>query len=559
VNPDEYRVFKPLLDAYRPIIQKTVAEKDIKLVYSGKKGQPTRQVDTDESERNAPCLSDDEVLTLGRWAKAIEAHYGKAMDIEWARDGESRELYIVQARPETVQSQKAAQKLHTYKLTESGKQILEGLGVGSKIAAGKVFLMSDPEEGERFEPGGILVTEMTNPDWGPIMKRAGGIVTNSGGRTSHAAIVSRELGVPAVVGTDTATETLQDGQEVTVDCSSGESGRVYDGKLAYQEREIDTSDLPETKTQIMMILASPDAAFQWWNLPTRGVGLARMEFIVNNVIKIHPLALTRFDQLEDDELRQQIEQLTAGYEDKSEYFVDHLARGIASIAAPSYPHKVIVRLSDFKTNEYADLIGGSAFEPAEANPMLGFRGASRYYSDRYRDGFELECRAIKRVREEMGLSNVVVMVPFCRTLAEADRVLETMGRFGLARGAGDLNVYVMAEIPSNVVLAREFADRFDGFSIGTNDLTQLVLGVDRDSEQLQHLFDARNEAVKQMVRDLIDRAHEKHSTVGICGQAPSDHPDFGEFLVQAGIDTISVNPDSVVDIIHHVARAEQQQ
>jgi pyruvate,water dikinase len=558
VDPDEYRVFKPMLEDenLRPIIRKRRGSKETRILYGGKEGR-TQELDTPRRLRRRVVLSDEDILTLARWARAIEDHYERPMDVEWAKEGDTGDIYIVQARPETVQSQKTARKVHSFKLKERGERLLTGTAVGSQIAAGKAFVLDSPDEAGDFEDGGILVTAMTNPDWGPVLARAGGVVTDAGGRTSHAAIVSREMGVPAIVGCSDATDKLKKGQEITVSCAEGEEGIVYDGLLEFDEKEIDASDLPETKTRIMTILASPNAAFRWWALPTRGVGLARMEFIINNAIKAHPLALTRFDDLEDKKVKKQIDELTAGYDDRREYFVDQLAQGIGSIAASAYPHPAIVRLSDFKTNEYADLIGGEQFEPAEANPMLGFRGASRYYSDRYRDGFELECAAIRRVRREMGLRNLVVMVPFCRTVAEADRVLEVMADNGLERGQEDLKVYVMAEIPANIVLADEFAERFDGFSIGSNDLTQLVLGVDRDNQALSELFDERNEAVKRMISHLIETAHAHDTEVGICGQAPSDHPEFGKFLVEAGIDTISVNPDSVVDIIHQVAEAEK--
>jgi len=394
---------------------------------------------------------------------------------------------------------------------------------------------------------------MTDPDWVPIMKKASGIVTDHGGRTSHAAIVSRELGVAAIVGTGNATEDLKDGQEVTISCAEGDQGKVYEGILDYEEKEIDLENVPEPKTEIMINIASPAAAFRWWRLPCRGIGLARMEFIINNIIKIHPMALVRYEELEDGSARRKIEELTRGYEDKSEYFVDHLSRGIARIAASQHPHQVILRMSDFKTNEYANLIGGAHFEPDEDNPMLGFRGASRYYSEQYREGFGLECRAVKRAREEIGLTNISVMIPFCRTIEEADRVLEVIEEHGLKRGEKDLEVYVMAEVPSNVILVDAFAERFDGFSIGSNDLTQLVLGIDRDSDELAPLFDERNEAVREMVAALIEGAHRKKRKVGICGQAPSDHPEFATFLQHKGIDSISLNPDSVVGVIEHLA------
>lgn len=561
-NPDEYRVYKPLLrDGLRPILGKTRGTKQRKLLYAEGDGRTdgatTEEVETSEAERSRFVLGDEEILTLARWGAAIEAHYGRAMDIEWARDARDGELYVVQARPETVQSRKRAGTLRTYRLKEEGHRLLEGVAIGDAIAAGKAFVLSDPSEGDRFEEGGVLVTSMTSPDWGPLLERAGAIVTDQGGRTSHAAIVSRELGVPAVIGTGHATETLKNAAEVTVDCSQGQTGLVYEGALPFETRAIDLSELPTTRTPIMMILASPNAAFRWWSLPVAGVGLARMEFVINNVIQIHPLALVHFETLEDEEAKRRIEALTRGYDDKKAYFVDHLARGIASIAAVARPHPAIVRLSDFKTNEYRDLVGGRAFEPEEANPMLGHRGASRYISERYREAFGLECRAVRMAREEMGFDNVVVMVPFCRTVGEADAVLEAMAEHGLVRGRKGLQVYVMAEIPSNVILAEQFAARFDGFSIGTNDLTQLVLGVDRDNEQLAHLLDARDEAVRRMIEELIEKAHQHGTPVGICGQAPSDHPDFGAFLVRTGIDSISVNPDSVAEIIEHVAAAER--
>jgi len=560
INPDQYTVYKPFLDedSLTPIVGKTKGDKAQKIVYADGDGEPTKTVRTTEEERAAFVLSDDEVLTLARWGARIEGHYDRPMDIEWARDGETEELFILQARPETVQSQRAASVLRTYQLKEKGKRLVTGLSIGQSIAEGEVQLIHSADEIDRFEEGGILVTEMTDPDWGPILKKAAGIITDRGGRTSHAAIVSRELGIPAVIGTGNATEVLTDGQDVTLSCVEGTDGYVYEGLLEYETEDLDLDALPDTETNIMLNVASPAAALNWWRLPAEGIGLARMEYIVNNVIKVHPMALVAFDQVEDEAARDRIEELTRGYDDKGEYFVDHLARGIGAIAASQHPHPVIVRLSDFKTNEYADLVGGRGFEPHEENPMLGWRGASRYYSDDYREGFALECRALKRVRETMGFTNVVLMVPFCRTPEEADRVLDVMAENGLTRGENDLEVYVMAEIPSNVLQADEFAERFDGFSIGTNDLTQLVLGVGRDAERLAPLFDERNRSVKKMIIDLIEQAHAADRPVGICGQAPSDHPDFAEFLVEAGIDSISVIPDSVADVIQHVAEAEKR-
>lgn len=559
VTPDEYMVFKPLLDkrGFQPIIEKTVGSKEKKMIYATGGTKATKNIDTSKEERRSFVLNDQEILRLARWAVVIEKHYRTPMDIEWAKDGETGELFIVQARPETVQSQMGGSSLKNFKLREKGKRLLSGISIGQAIAAGKVCKIKSAENIGQFEEGSILVTEMTDPDWVPIMKRSRGIVTDYGGRTCHAAIVSRELGIPAIVGTGEATEVLKDGQEITISCAEGDQGYVYEGILKFEEREINLKKIPETKTRIMMNIASPAAAFRWWRLPCQGIGLARMEFIINNIIKIHPMALVRFNDLEDKEARRQILELTRGYEDKTAYFVDRLAQGIAKIAASQYPEPVIVRMSDFKTNEYANLIGGKAFEPKEENPMLGFRGASRYYSDRYREGFALECRAIKKVRETIGLKNVVIMIPFCRTLEEADRVLDVLKENGLKQGKDGLQVYVMCEIPSNILLAEEFAKCFDGFSIGSNDLTQLVLGVDRDSAELAPLFDERNEAVKKMIRDLIRLAHKARCKVGICGQAPSDYPEFATFLVKEGIDSISLNPDSVIETIRHVARAEK--
>lgn len=560
VTPDEYRVFKPLLEKSGtvPIIQKSLGRKEKKMIYAKGGSRKTRNKKTTRVERSSFVLSEEEIVQLGRWAVAIEDHYGKAMDMEWAKDGDSGDLFIVQARPETVQSRKESGSLKRFTLKEKGRKLAEGLSIGQSVATGKAFIALHNEEIESFEEGSILVTEMTDPDWVPIMKKAAAIVTDAGGRTSHAAIVSRELNIPAVVGTGNATEVIEDDREITVSCTGGEDGIIYDGILDYEQQEIDLDDLPETKTRIMMNIGSPAASSRWWRLPCNGIGLARMEFIINNVIKIHPMALVRFNDLEDEDARDMIEKLTRGYEDKTEYFVNRLARGISRIAAPHYPEPVLVRMSDFKTNEYADLIGGSEFEPRESNPMLGFRGASRYYSERYRDGFALECRAVRKVREQIGLDNVIVMIPFCRTVEEAKRVLEVMADNGLERGEKGLEVYIMAEIPANVILADDFAEHVDGFSIGSNDLTQLVLGVDRDSTELSHLFDARDEAVRKQISDLITAAHHNNCKVGICGQAPSDHPDFAAFLVREGIDSISLNPDSVVDVIRKVAEKEKK-
>ena len=560
VNPDEYSVFKPLLDdpGLKPIIEKNLGAKEKKLIYATGGTKSTKNIDTPDWQRRSAVLNDAEILTLARWARTIEKHYRMPMDIEWAKDGENQELFIVQARPETVQSQKAAATLKSYRLLESGPRLLTGLAIGEAIAAGEASVIKRVEDIGQFRDGTILVTEMTDPDWVPIMNRAKGIITDYGGRTSHAAIVSRELGIPAVVGTGRATQILRDGQNITLSCAEGSEGHIYDGLLKFESSEISLENIPETRTRIMMNIANPAAAFRWWRLPINGIGLARMEFIVDNIIKIHPMALVKYDSLKDQEARRLIEEMTRGYRDKTEYFVENLARGIAQIAASQYPDPVVVRMSDFKTNEYANLIGGKQFEPREENPMLGFRGASRYYDERYREGFALECRAIKKAREEMGLCNIIVMIPFCRTPEEADKVLRVMAEQGLKRGENGLEVYVMVEVPSNVILADEFARRFDGFSIGSNDLTQLVLGVDRDSTDLAPLFDENHEAVKRMMAAVIKEAHKAKRKVGICGQAPSDYPDVAAFLVRAGIDSISLNPDSVIGVKKRVAETEQE-
>jgi pyruvate,water dikinase len=558
VDPDEYVVFKPLLaqPKLKPIIEKRSGAKERKLVYGTRDGKTTRNVSTSLRERQSFVLDDAEILTLARWATAIEQHYGRPMDMEWAKDGETGKLFVVQARPETVESRRIAGALKSYTLKQKGKELVRGLAIGSAIAAGKVCRLKSAHESHRFPDGAILVTEMTDPDWGPIMKRASAIVTAHGGRTSHAAIVSRELGLPAIVGASGATRLLKDGDNVTVSCAEGDEGVVYKGLLKFAETELAIDRIPKTRTHVMFNMADPAAALRWWRLPADGIGLARMEFIITNHVKIHPMALAHFDKLVDRRARKQIADLTAGYRDKTAYFVDRLAQGIARLAASQFPRPVIVRMSDFKTNEYAKLIGGTQFEPKEENPMLGWRGASRYYSDGYRDGFALECRALRTVRDRMGLTNVVAMIPFCRTLEEADRVLKEMEKNGLRRGARGLQVYVMCEIPSNVILADRFAERFDGFSIGSNDLTQLTLGVDRDSTALKHLFDEEDPAVKTLIRDVIKAAHRKGAHVGLCGQAPSDRAAFAEFLVDAGIDSMSVTPDSFLAVKTHVAAAE---
>jgi pyruvate,water dikinase len=558
VDPDEYQVFKPLLSdpALTPIIGKALGEKALKMIYAGDGECPTRNVPTSKAERAAFVLSDADILTLARWACVIEDHYRCPMDMEWARDGESGELFMLQARPETVQSRRRAAAFRSYRIKSKGRRLVSGLSIGDAVVAGRVCLIESPRAIDRFVDGAILVTRATDPDWVPIMKQAAAIVTDHGGRTSHAAIISRELGLPAIVGTGNATQLLHDEQEVTVSCAEGDQGFVYEGRADYEVEELDLACIPATQTQVMLNLANPAAAFRWWRIPADGVGLARMEFVVSNHIKVHPMALVHYHALKDEEAKRVIAELTQGYDDKTDYFVDRLARGLARIAAAYHPKPVIVRTSDFKTNEYANLVGGAAFEPKEENPMLGFRGASRYYSPRYRDGFALECRAIRRLREETGFRNVIVMIPFCRSTKEADRVLAVMAENGLRRGENGLEVYVMCEIPSNVILAKAFAARFDGFSIGSNDLTQLTLGIDRDSEDLAELFDEQDEAVKWMIESVIREAHKAGAKVGLCGQAPSDHPEFAEFLVACGIDSMSVSPDSFIAVKQRIARAE---
>ena len=560
MTPDEYRVYTPFLenDALTPIIGRYVSRKARKYVYAD--GGSIEVVPVPEAEQDEPVLTDADILQLARWGASIEAHYGQAMDIEWAKDGETGEMFIVQARPETVQSQLEAATLRHYSLTETSDVLVTGAAIGDAIATGPVCRLDDSSDLEAFVDGGILVTEMTDPDWVPLMKRASAIVTDRGGRTSHAAIVSREMGLPAIVGTGNASSMLQTGQEVTVSCAQGDEGQVLEGMLDFEVDDQDLSTLPEIDTQIMINVASPPMAMKWWRLPVDGVGLARMEYIINNIIEVHPLALTRFDQVEDVEAREQIEKLTAAHDSKPDYFVKTLARGIATIAAAHYPNPVIVRMSDFKTNEYANLIGGQGFEPDEENPMLGWRGAARYYSADYADGFALEYRALRMARQEMGFDNIVLMIPFCRTPDEGREVLNIMANHGLRQGENGLKVYAMAEVPSNIVLADQFSDLFDGFSIGSNDLTQLTLGVDRDSDRLAYLFDERNEAVTRSIQQLIDTAHDPDQgravPVGICGQGPSDHPEFAALLVEAGIDSISVLPDSVGRVIRTIAEVE---
>jgi pyruvate,water dikinase len=561
VDPDEYQIFKPLLSqpSLVPIIEKRLGEKAKKMIYAADANRPTRNVPTSKAERTAFVLNDRDILALARWACLIEDHYGRPMDMEWAKDGQTGDLFIVQARPETVQSRREATALKSYRVTSKGRRLVTGLSIGDAVVVGQVCLIESPRDIGRFVDGAILVTQATDPDWVPIMKRAAAIVTDHGGRTSHAAIVSRELGLPAIVGTGNATHVLHDEQEVTVSCAEGDEGFVYDGRAEYEVEDLNLTTIPPTRTQVMLNLANPATAFRWWRIPADGVGLARMEFVVSNHIKVHPMALVHYDSLTDEDAKRAIAELTRGYDNKTEYFVDRLVRGLARIAAAHHPKPVIVRMSDFKSNEYANLIGGQAFEPKEENPMLGFRGASRYYSPRYRAGFVLECRAIRRLRETMGLTNVVVMIPFCRSTNEADRVLAVMAENGLKRGENGLEVYVMCEIPSNVILAKTFAERFDGFSIGSNDLTQLTLGVDRDSGELAALFDEQDEAVKWMIESVIREAHKAGAKVGLCGEAPSNHPEFAEFLVACGIDSISVSPDSFIAVKKRIAQAESRQ
>jgi len=561
VNPDQFVVFKPLLDKqkYQPILEKKLGDKEQKMIYASDEDGRTRNIMTTTEERASFVLDDDEILQLSSWAKLIEDHYGRPMDIEWVKGQDTKQLYIVQARPETVRSAENKAEFRNYRLLETGAQLLlSGLSIGSSIVAGKVKKVEKLEDLQAITSDDILVTQMTEPDWVPYMKKAAGIITDSGGRTCHAAIVSRELGIPAVVGTHSGTTTLESGQEVTLSCSEGDEGKVYEGILKYEVEDIDLGRLEAPQTGIMLNLAAPESAFKWWRLPTSGVGLARMEFIISQHIKVHPMALIHSEKVSSENEREELRKLTHHHDDKTEFFVEALARGISKIAASQYPKPVIVRTSDFKTNEYANLIGGEAFEPKEQNPMLGWRGACRYYSEGYREGFALECRALKMVREEIGLDNVVVMIPFCRTVDEARKVLREMEKNGLKRGENGLQVYMMCEIPANIILAEDFAKYFDGFSIGSNDLTQLILGVDRDSAELSYLFDEHNAAVKNAITDVIKRAHKAGIKIGFCGQAPSDDPSYASFLVEAGIDSISLNPDSVIEVIDQVNKIEKK-
>lgn len=562
VNPDQFYVFKEAIDKFEdPIVEKKLGSKKHKLIFTSKGHE---DVEAPERDRQRFVLQDDEIVTLARWACAIEDHYGKPMDIEWARDGLTGQLYVVQARPETVHAVKAENVLEEYALEEKSQVLVKGEAVGSKIGQGTVRVLESVYEINDFKKGEVLVTDKTDPDWEPIMRIASAIITDRGGRTCHAAIVSRELGIPCIIGTGDGTKVLKNGQKVTVDCSEGQ-GLVYDGLLKFRVERTNLADLPKTRTQIMMNVAVPEHVFTQGRIPCDGVGLARLEFIIASHIGIHPLALIEYDKLrkraesepEVARVVELIDERTPGCENKEDFFVEKLAWGVGKIAATFYPRDVIVRLSDFKTNEYASLLGGSLYEPSEENPMMGWRGASRYYSGAFREAFKLECIALKRVRDKKGLTNVKVMVPFCRTPEEGRKVIQTMEQFGLKQGENGLQVYMMAEIPSNVVLAEQFAEVFDGFSIGSNDLTQLMLGLDRDSELVSHLYNERNPAVKHMISTVIERVKKKGRKIGICGQAPSDFPDFAEFLVECGIDSMSLNPDSVIKTRLVVAEKER--
>ncbi len=565
VNPDEYVVFKPTLkQGFRPLLEKRLGSKEIKMIYDIGGGKSTTNVLVPKSEQAKYALQDDEILKLAEWACIIEDHYSNVretdspMDIEWAKDGETGDLFIVQARPETIHSQKVGNVLKTYKLNSkpTTEPLLIGRAVGEMIGQGKVRTVVDLRKLDQFQDGEVLVTTRTDPDWEPIMKKASAVITNQGGRTCHAAIIARELGIPAIVGCDSATETLKDGQDVTVSCAEGDDGHVYNGLLPFSIEHLELDALPSIRTKIMMNIGNPREAFRLSLIPNDGVGLARTEFIIANHIKVHPLALLNFDTLKDNGAKWEISQLTSQYRDLSDYFVDKLASGIGILAAAFYPKPVIARMSDLKSNEYANLIGGREFEPHEENPMMGWRGASRYYDPKYRDAFGLECRAFKRVRDEMGLTNMIPMIPFCRTPDEGRKVLAEMAKHGLIRGENGLQVYVMCELPSNIELADRFSEIFDGFSIGSNDLTQLTLGLDRDSALVSHLFDERDEAVKRKLRRVIATAKEFNRKIGICGQAPSDYPEFAEFLVELGIDSISLNPDSVLKTRLAIAKTE---
>ena len=566
VNPDEYRVFKPTLKTgHQPILSRRLGNKALRMVYNTGGTKLVKNVQVPRSEQKRFAISDAEVLQLAHWACDIEDHYSQLrggyspMDIEWAKDGETGELFIVQARPETVQSQRQTNVLRTYHLQKSADlpPLTTGRAVGAMIGSGNACVILEVDDIDQFQPGEVLVTAKTDPDWEPIMKQAAAIVTDQGGRTCHAAIIARELGIPAIVGCGDATAMIQNEEPLTVSCAEGEEGQVYRGQLPFSVEETPLDDCPTPRTKIMMNVGNPEVAFSVSALPNAGVGLARMEFIIANHIKVHPLALLNFDRLTDGSAKRKIARLTEQYDDKPQYFVDKLAQGIGTIAAAFYPKPVVVRMSDFKSNEYAHLLGGAAFEPDEENPMIGWRGASRYYDERYKDGFALECQALKHVRDDMGLTNVILMIPFCRTPDEGRRVIAEMAKHDLVQGENGLQVYVMCELPSNVMLAEEFAEVFDGFSIGSNDLTQLTLGLDRDSALVAHLFDERNDAVQRLVAKAIATAKAKGRKIGICGQAPSDYPEFARFLVEQGIDSISLNPDAVIKTTLAIAALEQ--
>jgi len=572
VSPDEFIVFKPALKkGFHALIEKKLGNKNRKMVYGKSKDERVKTIAVEPAAQEIFCISDEMALQLSKWILLIEDHYSAKkgawcpMDIEWAVDGISGELFIVQARPETVHSRKKTGMITEYSISDKCREekvILKGIAVGDKIAGGKVHILKDLKAGEihlaDFQKGDILVTDMTDPDWEPIMKHAAAIITNKGGRTCHAAIVAREMGVPAIVGCGNATAILQNGQMITASCAEGDAGIVYEGLIPFEKQEFDLSELPETKTPLMLNVASPDTAFHYSHFPNKGVGLAREEFIINNYINVHPMALLRHRQLNDPELSSKIHSMIRGFKNEEAFFIDKLSYGIARIGAAFYPNKVIVRFSDFKSNEYMNLLGGKYFEPLEENPMIGWRGASRYYSAEYKEAFGLECKAIKKVREEMGLDNIIVMIPFCRTPKELQRVYEVMEEYGLKRGENGLEVYLMAELPSNIILAEQFAAHIDGFSIGSNDLTQLVLGLDRDSSLVAHLYDERNEAVKSMISSVIRTAKRMGVKVGICGQGPSDFPDFAKFLVEEGIDTISVTPDSFFKTVQAIYEIENK-
>ena len=556
VNPDEFYVYKPALAAGRPaILKRGLGSKLIKMIYtdSTDHGRTVQTVEVPGEEQRTFCISDRQVEELARQALTIEKHYGRPMDIEWALDGVDGGLYIVQARPETVESRASDTVMERYELKQKGSLLAQGRAIGQRIGAGAVRLVMDPSEMSRVAAGDVLVTDMTDPDWEPIMKRAAAIVTNRGGRTCHAAIIARELGIPAIVGCGDATERLRDGEEVTVSCAEGDTGNVYHGILEFEIIRTDTGNMSPLPTKIMMNVGNPTRAFAFSRIPNSGVGLARLEFVINNTIGVHPKALLEYDHQPDD-LRRLIDRHMAGYADPVSFYVEKLVEGIAMLGAAFMPSPVIVRLSDFKSNEYANLVGGRQYEPEEENPMIGLRGTSRYLSDEFRDCFELECRALKRVRNDMGLTNVEIMVPFCRTLEEAQQVIDLLESNGLKRGENGLRVIMMCEIPSNAVLAEEFLEYFDGYSIGSNDMTQLSLGLDRDSELIAHLFDERNPAVKKLLSMAIDACHKQNKYVGICGQGPSDYPDFAQWLFDKGITSISLNPDTVVDTWMHLSQ-----